>query len=311
MSLFRRPAPQFPMAPPPAVSVQAGMKRVVVSALLIVIAAALTLSIGGIIMGEVWEFVSNLDEFKVDLGSPRAELPTWARPAITLDLKRTAGLSGAHSIFEPGLVQRIASAYSASPWVLKVNYVNRVFPNTIEIGLTLREPAALVYVGDASYLIDREGVLLSGRFHRWPSDSNRLTTIVPTGRVAPCSPGRTWGDESVQAGVGLLRLLKEYAVVETLKVATIDVSNFRGVHDRKKSEITIWTETGAHIKWGRFAADKRPGEVDDLVKLQNLMTVVKRVGPELTNIEYVDVRWANPYHMRKDEKPEYPLTASP
>ncbi|NOZ23227.1 MAG: hypothetical protein GXP25_19305 [Planctomycetes bacterium] len=309
MSLFRKAEPQFPTAPPPRAPTQAGLKRVAVSALLILIAAVLTLSVGAIIMGEVWDFVSNLDEFKVDLGLPRAELPNWARPAIALDLKRTAGLSGAHSIFEPGVVKKIAAAYAASHWVLKVNYVKRVFPNSIEIGLTLREPSASVYIGDASYLVDREGVLLSRRFYRWPSDSERLPTIVPTGRVTPCSPGRKWRDESVQAGVGLLRLLREYGIVKKLKIATIDVSNFRGVHDRKKSEITIWNESGTHIKWGRFAADKRPGEVDDLVKLQNLLTVVKREGPDLPDIKYVDVRWTNPYQMRKGQKAEHTMAA--
>ena len=108
MSLFKKPEPQFPTAPPAPPPAHAGLRRVAISVLLILIAAVLTLSVGAIIMSEVWEFVSNLDEFKVDIGSLRAELPKWARPAIVLDLKRTAGLSGAHSVFEPGLVKKIA-----------------------------------------------------------------------------------------------------------------------------------------------------------------------------------------------------------
>ena len=95
-----------------------------------------------------------------------------------------------------------------------------------------------------------------------------------------------------------------------MKIVAIDVSNFRGAHDRKKSEVVIWNSNRTRIKWGRFASNKRPGEVDDLVKLQNLLTVVKREGPDLANVDYVDVRWDNPYVMRRSDVAKVQSTAS-
>ena len=69
--------------------------------------------------------------------------------------------------------------------------------------------------------------------------------------------------------------------------------------NEQKSEIVLWNSSRTHVKWGRFASGKRPGEVGDMVKLQNLLTVVKREGPDLPGIDYVDVRWNNPYVMRR------------
>lgn len=299
MFFFKTHPPQAPVPTPEPFS--AVLRKVVISAFLTLVAAVLTLGIGAIILSEVWQFVSNLDEFKVDTGSLKMDLPKWAAPAIADDLRQTAKLSGARSIFEPGLGKRIREAYSASPWVVRITHVNRIFPNSMEIGFVLREPAASVQVGDASYLVDAKGVLLSRKFYTWPADAQPLPTIVPTGSVTVCGPGNLWEEESVQAGVGLLRLFREYGLVEGLRIVTVDVSNYRGMNDKKTSEIVVWNNNRTHIKWGRFASNRRPGEVADMEKLQNLLTVVRREGPALANVDYVDVRWANPYVMRKGE----------
>lgn len=300
MSFFGKPKTDVPVPAPPE-PLNAVVKRVAISVFLTLLAAVLTLGVGAIVLSEVWQFVSNLNEFKVDLTSVQTELPRWAMPAIEGDLQRVAGLNGKRSIFEPGLGKRLALAYGRSPWVLKVCYVRRLFPNSLEVGLALRKPAAAVHAGDASYLVDEDGVLLSRRFYRWPGDAGLLPVIVPTHRVAPCSPGIRWREESILAGVGLLRMLREYGIVETLNIRWIDVSNFGGIHDQKKSEIVLCNGTRTRIKWGRFATNKRPGEARDIMKLQNLLTVVKREGCELAGIDYVDVRWNDPYIMRRSD----------
>jgi hypothetical protein len=52
------------------------------------------------------------------------------------------------------------------------------------------------------------------------------------------------------------------------------------------------------IKWGCPASSGRVNELSDYEKLQNLLSVAKEEGVDLSNMEYVDVRWKTPLAKR-------------
>ncbi len=63
-------------------------------------------------------------------------------------------------ITEPGLVERIRSAFAAHPWVAKVVSVQKFHPARVKVVLVYRMPVCVVQVGDDLIPVDIEGTVL-------------------------------------------------------------------------------------------------------------------------------------------------------
>jgi hypothetical protein len=98
--------------------------------------------------------------------------------------------------------------------------------------------------------------------------------------------------------MNLLNYLKHNGIHKLLKIASIDVSKISGSRKDGKIDVVLWTKNGAKIKWGYSASSGQVNEPSDYEKLQNLLSVAKEEGADLTNMEYVDVRWKTPLAKR-------------
>ncbi|MGH2720436.1 MAG: cell division protein FtsQ/DivIB [Actinomycetota bacterium] len=74
------------------------------------------------------------------------------------DVVVASGLSDADHLLRIA-TGRVASSVQGSPWVSEAK-VERILPSTVRITVVERRPAAVVPVGTASWLVDRDGVVL-------------------------------------------------------------------------------------------------------------------------------------------------------
>lgn len=258
-----------------------------------------------------WHYLINLDTFKVKPGTFSFELPSWAKVELLDEIKKAPILTKSHSIFEKDLTKKIAEAYSAKPWVEKVHYVKKEFPNKIKIKFSLRKPFVRlrrIEKGTSFYLLDGECVRLSEKYYYWPDDDPEALFIQSNKLSKAPAYGEKWDDAGIQGGVNLVRFLRKNKVHKLLNITIIDVSNVTpppnpppaggrvGVRGAK-SDIVLITKKGTQIKWGRSPAPggfKMHGELSDAEKLQNLLSVARVEGRNLRRMEYVDVRWDIP-----------------
>jgi cell division septal protein FtsQ len=100
-----------------------------------------------------------------------------------------------------------------APWVADVA-MRRVFPRTVSVEITEREPLGIGRIGNSLYLIDREGTIIDEFGPKyaastcrsstdWRPPPGRMTTrrtrrgrFLPAACSRTCSAGRTWPDSS-------------------------------------------------------------------------------------------------------------------
>jgi len=298
--LFRQTDPPVQLAPVSVAAPPGKFRRALLSVFLTVVVSILTAAVGMVVVNEVWRYISGLDDFKINPVAVKMQLPAWAKKPLAEEIRSAVTMRDEHSIFQPGLAVQIAREYEKSPWVTRVLSIRKEFPNRIIMRLCIRKPAALVRTTSGMYLVDREGVVLPETLYQWPETEGTLPVVSVGPDIYPCSPGCRWADKPVQAGVGLVNFLRSYGLIKELDIICVDVSNVGGRRQRRRCEIVLINKNGTQIKWGRFSAERRPGEVPNPVKLQNLLTAVKRRGKDLAGLEYVDVRWDDPYEKRRE-----------
>lgn len=244
-----------------------------------------------------WHCLINLDTFKVKPGTFSFDLPSWAKVELLDEIKKIPAMDEEHSIFERGLTKKIAEAYSEKSWVAKVHHVKKEFPNKIKIKFSLRKPFAVVKRGKSFYLLDGECVRLPEKYYYWPDGAPEALFIQSNKLSKAPAYWEKWDDAGIQAGVKLVKFLRKNEIHILLNITTIDVSNVNTKLDSAKSDIVLITKKGTQIKWGRSSAlggYKTQGELSDTEKLQNLLSVAKAEGRNLSRMEYVDVRWDIP-----------------
>ena len=107
---------------------------------------------------------------------------------------------------------------------------------------------AFVQLPGGYRLIDAHGVRLPGVYRQPRLGATRL--LVVTGVMStPPDVGQVWSDTSLLAGIRVAEAvgLKRKA----FRLASIDVSNVGGRRDPRDTEITLLTQGGTRIKWGR------------------------------------------------------------
>jgi hypothetical protein len=241
-----------------------------------------------------WHCLINLDRFKVKPGTFSFDLPSWAKMELLDEIKKIPIIEEEHSIFERGLPEKIAEAYSKKPWVAKVHSVKKEFPNKIKIKFSLRKPFAVFKKGKSFYLLDGECIRLPEKYYYWP-DGDPETFFIRSSKVskAPAYWAK-WDDTGIKTGVELVRFLRRNEAHKLLNIVIVDVSNIDAKNDSAESDIILITRKGTQIKWGRSSLCKTHGELSDIEKLQNLLSVARAEGRNLSRMEYVDVRWDVP-----------------
>ena len=148
------------------------------------------------------------------------------------------------------------------------------------------------------YLVDKKCVRIPEKYYKYPEEGDDPIYIVSRRSVKVPEYGEKWNDRSIEDGMNLLNYLKHNEIHKLLKIASIDVSKIGGSRKDGKIDVELWTKNGAKIKWGYSASSGQVNEPSNYEKLQNLLSVAKEEGTDLTSMEYVDVRWKIPLAKR-------------
>jgi hypothetical protein len=231
---------------------------------------------------EVYSFLAQSRRYTL----PRLETavaPRWAdrtgEEIVRLDL-------GGGSLFDRSLVERVGRAFEASPWIRRVLSVERVFPNQLRVRFEYRRAYAAVRRPNGHVLVDADGVRLPGVWAD-PPTCERPAAITGVAS-APPAPGKVWEDPALRAGVALADFVHADPILRRLGVKEIDVANFGGRVDPRRSEVALVTAGGCVIHWGRDPSQSRFGDPSTDEKLENLREVLA-VYPDLAGLRSVKV----------------------
>jgi hypothetical protein len=220
---------------------------------------------------EIYSFIAGRRQFavpKVDV----ALAPEWIKSGSQgVELVRVG--KDRVSLYDPGLVERVGRAFEGCPWVRRVTAVERVFPDQLRVRFDYRLPEVAVKRQGGYVIVDAEGVRLPGVYVDPPAICARAVEVTGVASLPP-PPGSEWNDPALKAAMQLAAFAQENPLLARLKVHEIDVSNFGGKTDPRKSEVTFVTATGCGIAWGRAPGGGKFGEPSTEEKLENLRSVL-------------------------------------
>jgi hypothetical protein len=162
-------------------------------------------------------------------------------------------------VLEPGLPQRLATAFARHPWVEAVERAEVVPPRQLRVRLHFRTPVLLVRPADGpTVMVDGAGVWL-------PSvAAETLPEFTAAGLAAPTGPrGTAYGQPDVAAAATLAAFLHETR--DKVPVRRLELG----------SEGFTLTTPVARIFWGHAPGKEVPGEPAASVKRERFL----RVGP--------------------------------
>ena len=245
-----------------------------------------------------WRHFTNQKMFLVSPATFTFETPDWVTDRFIEKIRNIHGSKITYNIFEKDLTKNIAEVYEKSSLVSHVASVQRKLPNMIKIKLELRKPIAIVKRKSREYLVDKECVRLIRELYKFPEKDGGQIYIVNNRRFKVPDHGEKWNNRSIEEGVNLLNYLKYNKIDELFKIVTIDVSHIDRRKKNGRSDIILWTKNGIMIKWGSQPSSENLHELSNFEKLQNLLSVANAEGTDLSNLEYVDVRWKTPIAKR-------------
>jgi hypothetical protein len=229
---------------------------------------------------EVFSFITQRRQF----AAPEvrtAVAPRWANSQGEELIK----IEGAgRTIFDPKLVERVGKTFEECPWVRKVTAVERVFPDRLLIKFEYRKAHAAIRRDNGYVLIDRDGVRLPGVYTAAPS-CERAVQITGVASLPP-EPGKVWEDASLKAAVAMVDYIPDNSILRRLGIRDVDVSNFGGRQDPRRSEVSLVTTNGCIVAWGRTSQTSKFGDLSTEEKLENLREVLA-VYPDLNGLKRV------------------------
>jgi hypothetical protein len=172
-------------------------------------------------------------------------------------------------------------------WVKRVTGVSRSYGGQFAINCEFRDPTALVNMKEWCYLIDDNGYILPGKYKYDALTGCGMLEIHGCQGPVP-GTGELWSKDDLQAGVKLVKLLGE--VPFKSQIRAVDVSNFKGRNDQLGSWITLLTDRGTTIRWGKPVGEERGLENSAAQKLALLAGIYKRTGHIDFGRSFVDVR---------------------
>lgn len=146
--------------------------------------------------------LSERDEYRLSWSAVEVTPPTkWIPKDFVVQVRERSDLSQQLSLLDDDLPVRLATAFSAHPWVSSVSRVRKL-PRGVRVELTYREPILMVQTRRGLYPVDAEGVLLPPT--DFSVDDVHLFPRVEGIRSPPQGPaGQDWGDRAVTGAAKL------------------------------------------------------------------------------------------------------------
>lgn len=229
---------------------------------------------------DVFAFISARKQFAAP-PLKTAVAPKWANSqgeeVVRIDVR-------GRSLFDPKLVEEVGRQFEACPWVRQVNGVERVFPDKLLIKFEYRRAHVAVKRENGYVLVDRDGVRLPG-VYATPPACDRPVQVTGVASLPP-EPGKVWKDESLASAVAMADYIPGSTLLTRLGIREVDVANFAGRQDPRKSEMTLVTSHGCQVAWGRTAQSSKFGDLSTEEKMENLREVLA-VYPDLNGLKKV------------------------
>jgi len=230
---------------------------------------------------------------KIHLPKDQKATPLWWEKEFEDQINRTCAFADGASALDGDLLTKIAAAYQQSPWVKRVLWVRKRFPNRIEASIDIRWPRAAVAFrtprGPRYYLVGEDGIRLPKIYDAWPQKDLNVPFITGS-RVQPPTPGEPWGEGSVAAAIEIVELLKASDIIRRgVNITAVGVGNYLGRESRTKSEFVVFAERNCVIEWGRAPSTDRPGELPVKEKIAKLERFLSEQNP--TSNRTLDLRF--------------------
>ncbi|MDR4508809.1 MAG: hypothetical protein MRJ65_11345 [Candidatus Brocadiaceae bacterium] len=247
---------------------------------------------------KIWYSVTDLSVFKISPSTFSFHVPSWMTSRFSDDIKDLSALNTHYRMYENNLTHKIASIYEEIILVKKVESIKRIFPNKINIKFVLRKPVVLVKSKNNSYLLDDECVLLPMEYYTLPNKEYDSPYITSSKLSKIPLYGSKWNDKRIEAGILLVKFLRENNIHTILNIICVDVSNVCKRSNSGKSDIVLRTKNNTQILWGCSPLCNKFKELSDEEKLQNLLSIAKSEGIHLRRMKSIDVRWNKPSGKR-------------
>lgn len=240
--------------------------------------------------------------------------PAWMTDFLARQIGQSIRPHGARSAFDHDLLIEVDHLLRDNPWVRQVRQIRRAYgdgpADRLEIDCEFRAPAALVKSNGSYWLVDAQGVRLPEKYATddvaqvvQAADGRRIFRVIEgVRRPPPPQAGQPWEGQDLAAGLELAAFLGYKPFLE--EIAGIDVDNFDGRRDAKEAHLTLLTQFGTSIRWGRAVGAKDAFiEVSPERKLAYLQKVQQEFGRVDAKQPYgIDIRYDKVTYPATDPK---------
>ncbi len=248
------------------------------------------------------------ERYAVDLSRALPAPPAWnGAEAAAEQVDDLLSEVPASNIFDRNLEPALRQKLESSPWVEKVSGVHRVFPGGVSVDLRWRQPYAVLRRRTGAFqLVAADGELLPLLVERSPVRPPYIVLRDLEAARPDETPPVGWLAAAVREGVHVIRDLENRAdaeIFDLLFIQDVDVSNFDGHIDPRRSEIVLGARSTAglmppsdapppiRILWGRSTHHaKALVELSVKKKLSHLESVA-RARPGFKGVRVIDARF--------------------
>jgi len=201
--------------------------------------------------------------------------PQWIQADdFRREVVRNASLDRSLSIVDDQLVERIALAFAAHPWVAKVERVEKFHPARVKVQLAYRAPAAAVADGSDLWPIDAGGVLLP-KENISHAELTKFPRISGIDERPAMRPGNVWQDMRVRGGAIIAQaLLDSWQDLGLAEIAPYGAT----AAQRHPATFKLITRGGKQIDWGSQPLTNDPSEPSPQEKVKRLKSWVQQHG---------------------------------
>jgi hypothetical protein len=204
-------------------------------------------------------------------------------------------------------VTALTAAIGASTgWIRSIDRIEKVYPNRIEIEVTLREPVALVESEHGLVLVDGDAVVVADAADSAEYLAGHPLPLLHASRpLRSARPGQKVKDVALDEG---LRVAAEIAPYRAdlarrgLDLDVIDLTPKERSGGTSLTDVELYTRNGLAIEWGRSRAHPRYGALEPTAdaKVRGLLRVAARY-PEMAGIERVRLQFDDPFVLLEVE----------
>jgi hypothetical protein len=141
-----------------------------------------------------------------------ADKPAWLSDDDVCSINRIGLGAEGRNLYDSDLSSALASHYEAEPWVARVNFVRRRYPDRLDVSLEIRRPFASVEAAGPAgarrfHVVDAEAVELPIEPRADPYPDAPVIIGLRAGVAAPRS-GNPWTGGNVSDAVAVLRAVE-------------------------------------------------------------------------------------------------------